>query len=148
MTTPRALAGGVLAEAVADLQRAAVEAPPSVVAAIERLATLASDVAVPYADAAQRIGVSVPTLDAWTKRGLLETAPMVPIRAVTAASLARVLVSVERLRAEAPTKRQVMRLAEELRNAQLLEETKLAVEERRASGEQPTVVTDEELAAL
>ena len=150
MTTPRALPGADLAEVVADLYSAVTSESPetSLTRTVERITARAADVAVPYSQAAEHLGVSVPTVDTWVTRGVLARVADAPVRSVTAASLGRVLSVLRRIDDLKPTQRQLIRVVEELRNRDLLDAARRAHATGQVQGPAASVVTHEELANL
>lgn len=148
MTVTRALPGFELAGAIADLHQAAGASPDPVTHALERLTERGDTVAVPYSDAARQLGVSVPTVVAWTRRGVLAPLAGVAVRSVTASSLGRVMASLNRIKDLNPTKRQLMQVIEDLRSRDLLAAAMTVVAEDDAAGLVATPVTAEELAEL
>ena len=148
MTAARALSGGDLAEVVAELY-SAVHAPEDDMAvAVLRAAGRADAVAVSYSEAAKRLRISVPTVDSWVQRGVLARVADATVRSVTATSLGKALSVLRQLDDLKPTQRQLMRVAEDLRNRDLLAATLQAEATDHASRVVPSVVTDEELDAL
>ena len=148
MTAARTLSGGDLAEVVAELY-SAVHAPEDDMAvAVLRAAGRADGVAVSYSEAAKRLRVSVPTVDAWVQRGVLERVADAAVRSVSAKSLGKALSALRQLDDLKPTQRQLMRLAEDLRNRDLLAATLQAEATGQVSRVGPSVVTDEDLDAL
>ena len=89
MTAPRALSGGDLAEVVAELYSAVHAPEDDMVVAVLRAAGRADGVAVSYTEAAKRLRVSVPTVDSWVQRGVLERVAEASVRSVSATSLGR-----------------------------------------------------------
>lgn len=148
VTAARTLSGGDLAEVVAELY-SAVHAPEDDMAvAVLRAAGRADGVAVSYSEAAKRLRVSVPTVDSWVQRGVLERVADATVRSVSATSLGKALSVLRQLDDLKPTQRQLMRVAEDLRNRDLLASTLQAEATGHVSGVGPSVVTDDELDAL
>lgn len=148
MTAARTLSGGDLAEVLAELY-SAVHAPEDDMAvAVLRAAGRADGVAVSYSEAAKRLRVSVPTVDAWVQRGVLERVAEATVRSISAKSLGKAPSVLRQLDDLKPTQRQLMRLTEDLRNRDLLAATLQAEATGQVSRVGPSVVTDDELDAL
>lgn len=148
MTVARALPGADLAEAVALLLRARETADAADVGdAVDSIAALAAAVAVPYSAAARHLGVSVPTVEAWVSRGALRGLAGASVRSVSASSLAVALAAVRQVKELNPSQRQLIRVIEDARNADLLRAARAAYE-AEAANPTATEITDEELDAL
>ena len=87
-------------------------------------------------------------VDAWVQRGVLERVADAAVRSVSATSLGEAHSVLRQLDDLKPTQRQLMRVAEDLRNRDLLAATLQAEATSQASRVGPSVVTDEELDAL
>lgn len=144
--TTRALPGAELAESYAELLAVLRGAP--LAKALERLSLAAEQVAVPLSQAAEHLQVSVPTVRAWVDRGVLAEVSQAAVRSVSAASLGRALDAVQAVREAGDSKRELARVAERLRDEVLHNAALAAWEDRRASGREASVVTDDELDAL
>ena len=142
----RSLPGADLAESYADLLAVLRGAP--LTDAIERLSLVAEQVAVPLSQAAQHLQVSVPTVRSWLARGVLDEVRPAAVRSVSAASLGRTLDALHAVREVGDSKRELARIAERLRDEGLHKAALAAWEERHRSGQEPSLVTDDELDAL
>lgn len=142
----REVSGVELAESYAVLLAARRGA--SLDEAITHMQSLAEHVAVPLSQAAEHLHVSVPTVRVWASRGVLEEIPGLPVRCVSAASLARALDLLHAGQEGGVAGRQLGWLAEQIRDQALHTAATHVRSEQQHSGRHAEPVTDDELDSL